>query len=223
MRLARVRPARKPATADGIIPSPLICGTGIRAKRACGRFDAPFSAPVAPAHEAKCPRQRRHIRRSSPRSKCEEPHSCRLRPAPQATRAVGLTVRPPSRRPSRGHTEAPGENFTTPRKTFSSLRRNAVASSWVHRPHSIDTRWQCDEHGVTPAVYATICRDCISPVFPGFPFAVNALTDVTDARLLASSGVGCSVSRLETRPSMSSSRCLPLAMDVATTRLILWR
>ena len=41
--------------------------------------------------------------------------------------------------------------------------------------------------GVTLAVYASICRETNQPfVFPGSEFQWNALTDVTDARLLAS-------------------------------------
>ena len=40
--------------------------------------------------------------------------------------------------------------------------------------------------GVTLAVYASICRETAQPfVFPGSRFQWNALTDVTDARLLA--------------------------------------
>lgn len=62
--------------------------------------------------------------------------------------------------------------------------------SWsVHRPHTV-IGWAIGNQmnmGVTLAVYATICRATGRPfVFPGSPEQYGAVTDVTDARILAS-------------------------------------
>jgi nucleoside-diphosphate-sugar epimerase len=58
----------------------------------------------------------------------------------------------------------------------------------VHRPHTV-IGWAIGNAmnmGVTLAVYGTICRETGRPfVFPGSPEQYNAVTDVTDARLLA--------------------------------------
>lgn len=59
----------------------------------------------------------------------------------------------------------------------------------VHRPHTV-IGWAIGNAmnmGVTLAVYGTICRHTGRPfVFPGSPEQYGAVTDVTDARILAS-------------------------------------
>ncbi len=58
----------------------------------------------------------------------------------------------------------------------------------VHRPHSIIgyALGNAMNMGVTLSVYASICRETRQPfIFPGSQFQWNALTDVTDAGLLA--------------------------------------
>ena len=58
----------------------------------------------------------------------------------------------------------------------------------VHRPHTV-IGWAIGNAmnmGVTLAVYAAICRETGRPfVFPGSPEQYNAVTDVSDARILA--------------------------------------
>jgi len=58
----------------------------------------------------------------------------------------------------------------------------------VHRPHTV-IGWAIGNAmnmGVTLAVYAAICKETGRPfVFPGSPQQYNAVTDVTDARILA--------------------------------------
>jgi nucleoside-diphosphate-sugar epimerase len=61
--------------------------------------------------------------------------------------------------------------------------------SWsVHRPHTV-IGWAIGNAmnmGVTLAVYASICRETGRPfVFPGSPQQYEAVTDVTDSRILA--------------------------------------
>ena len=61
--------------------------------------------------------------------------------------------------------------------------------SWsVHRPHTV-IGWAIGNAmnmGVTLAIYGEICRETGRPfVFPGSPEQYNAVTDVTDARILA--------------------------------------
>jgi nucleoside-diphosphate-sugar epimerase len=71
---------------------------------------------------------------------------------------------------------------------FESAKRNGFTWS-VHRPHTV-IGWAIGNAmnmGVTLAVYGTICRVTGRPfVFPGSPEQYGAVTDVTDARLLAS-------------------------------------
>ncbi len=58
----------------------------------------------------------------------------------------------------------------------------------VHRSHTMIgyARGNAMNMGVTLAVYATLCKERGEPfVFPGSPEQWNALTDVTDARILA--------------------------------------
>ncbi|MBT8200294.1 MAG: SDR family oxidoreductase [Acidimicrobiia bacterium] len=59
----------------------------------------------------------------------------------------------------------------------------------VHRPHTV-IGWAIGNAmnmGVTLAIYAAICRETGRPfVFPGSPEQYNAVTDVTDSRILAS-------------------------------------
>lgn len=64
-----------------------------------------------------------------------------------------------------------------------------VGFTWsVHRPHTV-IGWAIGNAmnmGVTLAVYAAICRETGRPfVFPGSPEQYNAVTDVSDARVLA--------------------------------------
>ena len=72
------------------------------------------------------------------------------------------------------------------------LFRFAAHGGWtwsVHRPHTV-IGWAIGNAmnmGVTLAVYGTICRETGRPfVFPGSPEQYGAVTDVTDARILAS-------------------------------------
>jgi nucleoside-diphosphate-sugar epimerase len=58
----------------------------------------------------------------------------------------------------------------------------------VHRPHTVigQAIGNAMNMGVTLAVYGTICRETQTPfVFPGSPEQYDAVTDVTDARILA--------------------------------------
>lgn len=59
----------------------------------------------------------------------------------------------------------------------------------VHRPHTV-IGWAIGNAmnmGVTLSIYAAICKETGRPfVFPGSPEQYNAVTDVTDARVLAS-------------------------------------
>ncbi|RRA48522.1 SDR family oxidoreductase [Acidipila sp. EB88] len=83
----------------------------------------------------------------------------------------------------------PGLNFyyTQEDILFAAAARSGFTWS-VHRPHSIVgfAVGNAMNMGVTLAVYATLCREYGEPfVFPGSHFQWNAITDVTDARLLA--------------------------------------
>ncbi len=83
----------------------------------------------------------------------------------------------------------PGLNFyyTQEDVLFAAAERRAFTWS-VHRPHSIVgfALGNAMNMGVTLAVYATLSRETGAPfVFPGSHFQWNAITDVTDARLLA--------------------------------------
>ena len=83
----------------------------------------------------------------------------------------------------------PGLNFyyTQEDVLFAAARR--MCFDWnVHRPHSMIgyALGNAMNMGVTLAVYATICRETGQPfVFPGSTIQWNALTDVTDAGMLA--------------------------------------
>jgi nucleoside-diphosphate-sugar epimerase len=73
-------------------------------------------------------------------------------------------------------------------EVFAAAERDGFGWS-VHRPHTIIgyAVGNAMNMGVTLAVYATICRETGHPfVFPGSETQWNSLTDVTDARLLAS-------------------------------------
>jgi nucleoside-diphosphate-sugar epimerase len=83
----------------------------------------------------------------------------------------------------------PGLNFyyTQEDILFAAAKRHGFTWS-VHRPHSMIgyALGNAMNMGVTLAVYATLCRETGQPfVFPGSHLQWNALTDVTDARLLA--------------------------------------
>jgi nucleoside-diphosphate-sugar epimerase len=87
------------------------------------------------------------------------------------------------------HPRLPGLNFyyTQEDVLFSAAHR--MGFSWsVHRPHSMIgyALGNAMNMGVTLAVYASICREIGQPfVFPGSHVQWNALTDVTDAHILA--------------------------------------
>jgi nucleoside-diphosphate-sugar epimerase len=83
----------------------------------------------------------------------------------------------------------PGHNFyyTQEDVVFAAAARRGFSWS-VHRPHTIVgyAIGNAMNMAVTLAVYASICRHTGEPfVFPGSQFQWNALTDVTDARILA--------------------------------------
>ncbi|WP_263383944.1 SDR family oxidoreductase [Granulicella arctica] len=83
----------------------------------------------------------------------------------------------------------PGENFyyTQEDVLFAAAKRGGFGWS-VHRPHSMIgyALGNAMNMGVTLAVYASICRETGQPfIFPGSHLQWNALTDVTDALLLA--------------------------------------
>jgi nucleoside-diphosphate-sugar epimerase len=83
----------------------------------------------------------------------------------------------------------PGLNFyyTQEDVLFAAARRMGFGWS-VHRPHTIVgfAVGNAMNMGSTLAVYATLCRERGEPfIFPGSTEQWNALTDVTDARLLA--------------------------------------
>jgi nucleoside-diphosphate-sugar epimerase len=71
---------------------------------------------------------------------------------------------------------------------FDSAARHGYTWS-VHRPHTV-IGWAIGNAmnmGVTLAIYGSICRETGRPfVFPGSPEQYGAVTDVTDARILAS-------------------------------------
>jgi nucleoside-diphosphate-sugar epimerase len=83
----------------------------------------------------------------------------------------------------------PYENFyyTQEDVLFEAAERRGFTWS-VHRPHTV-IGWAIGNAmnmGVTLAVYGTICRETGRPfVFPGSPEQYNAVTDVTDGRILA--------------------------------------
>ena len=83
----------------------------------------------------------------------------------------------------------PGDNFYYALEDvlFETARRQGF--SWnVHRPHTVIgyARGNAMNMGTTLAVYATICRAKDKPfVFPGSQIQWNALTDMTDALVLA--------------------------------------
>jgi nucleoside-diphosphate-sugar epimerase len=71
---------------------------------------------------------------------------------------------------------------------FAAAQRDGFTWS-VHRPHTIIgyAVGNAMNMGVTLAIYATICRETGRPfTFPGSAVQWNSLTDMTDARLLAS-------------------------------------
>ncbi len=83
----------------------------------------------------------------------------------------------------------PGENFyyTQEDVLFAAAERGNFGWS-VHRPHSMIgyALGNAMNMGVTLAVYASICRETGEPfIFPGSHLQWNALTDVTDATILA--------------------------------------
>ena len=83
----------------------------------------------------------------------------------------------------------PGLNFYYTQEDIVKESAAQGGFGWsVHRPHSIVgfAHGNAMNMGVTLAVYASLCREYGEPfVFPGSHFQWNALTDVTDARLLA--------------------------------------
>jgi nucleoside-diphosphate-sugar epimerase len=83
----------------------------------------------------------------------------------------------------------PYENFYYVQEDILWEFADRVDFTWsVHRPHTV-IGWAIGNAmnmGVTLAVYAAICAETGRPfVFPGSPEQYNAVTDVTDARILA--------------------------------------
>jgi nucleoside-diphosphate-sugar epimerase len=83
----------------------------------------------------------------------------------------------------------PGENFYYTQEDLLFAAAKEQGFGWsVHRSHTMIgyARGNAMNMGVTLAVYASICKETGQPfVFPGSHLQWNALTDVTDARLLA--------------------------------------
>lgn len=83
----------------------------------------------------------------------------------------------------------PGENFYYTLEDILIEAAERHGFNWnVHRPHTVigHARGNAMNMGVTIAVYASICREQGWPfVFPGSQTQWNALTDMTDALLLA--------------------------------------
>lgn len=83
----------------------------------------------------------------------------------------------------------PGENFYYDQEdvVFAAARQRGFNWS-VHRPHTMIgyALGNAMNMAVTLAVYASICRETGRPfLFPGSPEQYDAVTDVTDARILA--------------------------------------
>jgi nucleoside-diphosphate-sugar epimerase len=83
----------------------------------------------------------------------------------------------------------PGENFYYTQEDVLFVAAARMGFGWsVHRPHTIVgyAVGNAMNMGSTLAVYATLCRETGAAfVFPGSTEQWNALTDMTDARLLA--------------------------------------
>ena len=83
----------------------------------------------------------------------------------------------------------PGENFYYTQEDLLFAAAQKSGFSWtVHRPHTVIgfAHGNAMNMGVSLAVYASLCRETGQPfVFPGSHLQWNALTDVTDARVLA--------------------------------------
>ena len=83
----------------------------------------------------------------------------------------------------------PGENFYYAQEDILFSGASEHGYSWsVHRPHTIigHAIGNAMNMGVTLAVYASICKESARPfVFPGSRQQYEAVTDMTDARLLA--------------------------------------
>lgn len=83
----------------------------------------------------------------------------------------------------------PGLNFYYTQEDIVQAEARRTGFSWsVHRPHTVVgfAHGNAMNMGVTLAVYAALCRESGDRfVFPGSHAQWNALTDVTDARLLA--------------------------------------
>jgi len=83
----------------------------------------------------------------------------------------------------------PGLNFYYTQEDILIGAAEEKGFSWsVHRPHSMIgyALGNAMNMGVTLAIYASICRETKIPfIFPGSKLQWNAITDVTDARLLA--------------------------------------
>ena len=143
--------ARKPSAADGIIPIAADLRDEASVRNAL--------AGVDPTHVflttwLRQPTEAENVRVNGGMTRhlfaaledAKKPHSCRSRDRHQAIPWAVRVLRPDRRRDalSRGHPEASREKTsTTPRKTFSSLRPNAVASVGAStvRTASWATRW----------------------------------------------------------------------------------
>ena len=111
----------------------------------------------------------------------------------------------------------PGLNFYYTQEDLLFAAAEKGGFGWtVHRAHTMIgyARGNAMNMGVTLAVYASLCRAKGEPfVFPGSPEQWNALTDVTDARLLAA--------QLEW--AARSPAAYGLAFNVSNGDLFRWR
>ena len=110
-------------------------------------------------------------------------------------------------------------------EVFAAAARDGFGWS-VHRPHTIIgyALGNAMNMGVTLAVYATICRETGRPfLFPGSAVQWNGLTDMTDARLLARTGMGRDDGG-GAQPGLQrrQRRRIPLELDVDAAGRLVW-
>lgn len=91
-------------------------------------------------------------------------------------------------REEQGRLDVPNFYYAQEDAVFAAAERDGFSWS-VHRPHTVIGKavGNAMNMGTTLAVYATLCRETGRPFrFPGSPAQWEGLTDMTDARLLAS-------------------------------------
>src|ERR1700758_397452 len=188
--------ARKPAAADGIIPLAADLRDEVSVQSALAGID--------PTHVFLCTWLRQPTEAENVRVNGAMTRNLftALEGAKSLTHAALVTATKQSLGPfeSYGQTAAetpfredtprlPGLNFyyTQEDILYEAAQRGGFTWS-VHRPHSIVgyALGNAMNMGVTLSVYGSICRETGQPfIFPGSQFQWNALTDVTDAGLLA--------------------------------------